>query len=112
MNGIEAMAAVVGRPRTLLIESQSDPSVVSVSVRDSGVGLDPDCGKRVFEAFFTTKPQSMGMGLAISQSIIEEHGGQLMFIPNDGQGATFRFTLPSAGTAEMTDCLSDLSTIA
>ena len=112
MNAIEAMDAVVGRPRTLLIESQSGPSEVSVSVRDSGVGLEPDCGKRVFEAFFTTKTQSMGMGLAISRSIIEEHGGQLMFIPNDGQGATFRFTLPSAGMAEMTDSLSASSTVA
>jgi signal transduction histidine kinase len=112
MNGIEAMAAVVGRPRTLLIESQSYRSEVSISVRDSGVGIDPDHDKRIFEAFFTTKSQGMGMGLAISRSIIEEHGGQLMFSPNDGQGATFRFTLPSAGLARATHSMSASSAIA
>jgi signal transduction histidine kinase len=97
MNGIEAMVGVASDARTLLIESQSDPTGVLVSVRDSGVGIRPEDGKRIFEAFFTTKPRGMGMGLAISRSIIEEHGGQLTFTPNDGQGVTFRFTLPSEG---------------
>jgi C4-dicarboxylate-specific signal transduction histidine kinase len=90
MNGIEAMDSVASHPKTLLIESQSDRSEVSVSVRDSGIGIDAENGKRIFEAFFTTKPQ--GMGLAISRSIIEEHGGQLIFSPNGDQGTTFRFT--------------------
>jgi signal transduction histidine kinase len=96
MNGIEAMASIATRPKTLLIESQSDRSEVQVSVRDSGVGIDAENGKRIFEAFFTTKPQGMGMGLAISRSIIEDHGGQLMFSPNGDQGTTFRLTLPCA----------------
>lgn len=96
MNGVEAMESVACHPKTLVIASQSDPSGVSVSVRDSGIGIDPGNGKRIFEAFFTTKPQGMGMGLAISRSIVEEHGGQLMFSPNADQGSTFRFSLPFA----------------
>jgi signal transduction histidine kinase len=87
---------VANHPNTLLIESESDRSKVFVSVRDSGMGVDAENGKRIFEAFFTTKPQGMGMGLAISRSIIEEHGGQLTFSPNSDQGTTFRFTLPCA----------------
>lgn len=99
INAIEAMVGVASDARTLLIESQFDPTRVLVSVRDSGVGIGPEDRTRIFEAFFTTKPQGTGMGLAISRSIIEEHGGQLTFRPNDGQGATFRFTLPSEGNA-------------
>jgi C4-dicarboxylate-specific signal transduction histidine kinase len=95
MNGVEAMDLVASHPKALLIESESDRSEVFVSVRDSGMGVDAENGKRIFEAFFTTKPQGMGMGLAISRSIIEEHGGQLTFSPNSDQGTTFRFTLPS-----------------
>jgi signal transduction histidine kinase len=96
MNGIEAMVAVANGQRTLLIESQSHPTGVSITVRDSGVGIDPRDSERIFETFFTTKPRGMGMGLAISRSIIEEHGGELIFTPNDSPGATFRFTLPYA----------------
>ncbi len=96
MNGIEAMDSAASDPKALLIESQSDRSEVSVSVRDSGIGIDADNGKRIFDAFFTTKPRGMGMGLAICRSIIEEHGGQLTFSPNADQGSTFRFTLPCA----------------
>jgi PAS domain S-box-containing protein len=94
MNGIEAMSAVTDRSRELLIRSvllESDR--VLVAVQDSGIGLQPESLDHLFEAFFTTKPKGMGMGLAISRSIIEAHGGQLWAIPNDGPGATFQLTL-------------------
>jgi signal transduction histidine kinase len=65
-------------------------------VRDSGVGLAPEEMVQVFEAFYSTKPEGMGMGLWICRSIIEVHGGQLTARPNDAGGATFQFVLPSS----------------
>jgi signal transduction histidine kinase len=65
-----------------------------ISVSDTGIGLSIDEAKRIFEAFFTTKPQGTGMGLSISRRIIESHGGRLWASPNAGRGATFQFTLP------------------
>jgi PAS domain S-box-containing protein len=95
MNGLEAMAAVGDRPRELVLRSQGpDAGEVRVSVQDAGVGLDPTTADRLFNAFFTTKPGGMGMGLSISRSIIEAHGGRLWATPNSGPGATFQFTLP------------------
>ena len=97
VNGIEAMDGVRERPRELVIQSDlADTGLVSVTVRDSGVGLDPQQMERVFEAFFTTKPEGVGMGLSISRTIIEAHGGRLWAISNQGPGATFQFTLPIA----------------
>jgi signal transduction histidine kinase len=79
----------------LLIKTQRDDSdQVLISVTDSGLGLDPKHAERLFEAFFTTKTEGMGMGLSISRSIIESHGGRLWATPNAGPGATFQFTLP------------------
>jgi signal transduction histidine kinase len=99
MNGIEAMKDVAARSRELWIRSCPHQECgVLVSVRDSGIGLDPAGLERVFEAFYTTKAQGMGMGLSISRSIIEAHGGQLWPSTNDGNGATFQFTLPTEGT--------------
>jgi signal transduction histidine kinase len=96
MNGVEAMAAVDDRPRELVIRSETDAEQrVLVAVQDAGVGLDPREADRLFTAFFTTKPNGMGMGLAISRSIIETHGGQLWAIPNSTHGATFQFSLPA-----------------
>ena len=94
MNGVEAMASASGGPRELLIRSrpyESDKALVAV--QDSGVGLDGQDLEKIFDAFYTTKPRGMGMGLAISRSIVEDHGGRLWATPNDGPGATFQFTL-------------------
>ena len=96
MNAIEAMGAIVTRPRLLSIATMSDSSAVSVSVKDRGVGIDQEALERVFEPFFTTKPKGMGIGLAISRSIIETHGGLLWATRNRGPGATFQLRLPTA----------------
>jgi PAS domain S-box-containing protein len=94
INAIEAMSGVGENPRELVVRSEKDGSQrVLVAVRDSGPGLDPKSLDHLFTAFFTTKPKGMGMGLAISRSIIEAHGGRLWAVPNDGPGATFQFTL-------------------
>jgi signal transduction histidine kinase len=95
MNAIEAMSAVADRPRELAITTQNgEPDHVVVAVRDSGVGLDPKSSERIFEAFYTTKPAGMGMGLSISRSIVQDHGGRLWAVANDGPGTTFQFTVP------------------
>jgi C4-dicarboxylate-specific signal transduction histidine kinase len=94
MNGIEAMATVNGRPRELLVGSRRHESdKVMVYVQDSGVGIDRQNGNCIFDPFYTTKPNGMGMGLAISRSIVEDHGGSLWATPNDGPGAIFQFTI-------------------
>jgi PAS domain S-box-containing protein len=95
MNGSEAMSSVAHRPRELLVRSRRDESDhVLVAVHDVGVGIEPDNLKRIFDAFYTTKPQGMGMGLAIARSIIESHGGRLWAVPNAGPGMTFQLALP------------------
>jgi C4-dicarboxylate-specific signal transduction histidine kinase len=97
MNGIEAMTAIADRPRILWIRSQIDNSGdVIVSVLDSGIGLGSDTD-RPFTPFFTTKAEGMGMGLSISRSLIENHGGRLWATANSPHGAVFSFTLPAAG---------------
>jgi PAS domain S-box-containing protein len=94
MNGIEAMTAVTNRPRLLWVQSRIDESGdVLVAVRDSGPGLGSEAD-RVFTPFFTTKANGMGMGLSISRSLVENHGGQLWAGPNVPHGAVFSFTLP------------------
>jgi two-component system, LuxR family, sensor kinase FixL len=100
VNGIEAMSGVAGRPRELIVRSGTDGAGgVLVAVRDSGGGLDPKSVEGIFEPFYTTKADGMGMGLSICRSIIESHGGRLWAAPNsDGSGATFCFTLPAGGT--------------
>jgi len=96
MNGIEAMHPVTDRPRELLIRSQRHGAdEVLVAVQDSGIGLDPQSIAQLFDAFVTTKPGGMGMGLSISRSISEAHGGRLWASSNTGPGATFQFTLPT-----------------
>ena len=101
MNGIEAMSSVSDGSRQLLIKTQRDDSEqVLISVTDSGIGLDPKHAEHLFEAFFTTKTEGMGMGLSISRSIIEAHGGRLWATPNAGSGATFQFTVPMSPDVE------------
>jgi PAS domain S-box-containing protein len=101
MNAVEAMASVTDRARVLAITSHraKDGSPI-VTVEDSGLGLDSANAERIFDAFFTTKPGGMGMGLSISTSIIEAHGGRLWASPNSPHGTAFHFTLPIGGGTE------------
>jgi signal transduction histidine kinase len=95
MNAVKAMSGVQERARELVVTTQNiDQDRVEVTVEDSGTGMDPSTMARVFEAFYTTKPGGMGMGLSISRSIIQNHGGRLWATNNDGPGTSFHFTLP------------------
>src|SRR5262249_38303495 len=94
-NASEAMLGVEGRPRQLLIKTERENGdYVRVTVRDAGVGLDPQIRDKLFDAFATTKSGGMGIGLSVSRSIIERHHGRLWAEPNDGPGATFSFSIP------------------
>jgi PAS domain S-box-containing protein len=100
MNGVEAMQSVTDRPRELVIRShQGETRQVLVSVTDSGVGISAENADRVFNAFFTTKSDGMGMGLSICRSIMEAHRGRLWATANVPFGATFQFTLPVSATS-------------
>jgi len=95
MNAIEAMSGADIGPRELLVRSGTNESRgIIVSVHDSGPGLDPKSLEHLFEAFYTTKPHGLGMGLAICRSIIEAHSGRLWATANAPHGAVFQFTLP------------------
>jgi signal transduction histidine kinase len=92
VNAIEAMKDSGGE---LTVKSHLQGGQLQFSVSDTGVGLPEGNMEQIFSAFFTTKPQGSGMGLAISRSIVESHGGRLWATANDGRGATFHFTLPA-----------------
>jgi PAS domain S-box-containing protein len=92
LNGIEAMQDTGGE--MTIASKRSEDGQLLISVSDSGTGLPVNESERIFEAFFTTKPQGTGMGLSISRRIIESHDGRLWASPNAGRGATFQFTLP------------------
>ena len=98
LNAAQAMMVAADRPRAVTVRSRRDPTGgVQVEVRDVGVGIKADDGERVFDAFFTTKADGMGMGLSICRAIIEAHGGRIWATGNDPDpGATFRFVLPAA----------------
>ena len=94
-NATEAMRTIDDRPRELFIRTERhEQNHVLLSVKDSGVGLTAQAAERIFEAFYTTKTDGMGIGLSISRSIIEAHQGRLWAVPNDGPGATFFLALP------------------
>ncbi|MCU1337018.1 MAG: histidine kinase [Bryobacterales bacterium] len=97
MNAIESMAMRIDGPRELIVASQNHgKDQIVIQVRDSGVGLDHGRTEQIFKPFVTSKSNGLGMGLSISRSIIEAHGGRLSAVPNDGPGATFLFSLRAA----------------
>lgn len=93
-NAADAMDSTADRPKLVQITTMRDDTHVLFEVRDAGVGLDPLLGETIFEAFNTTKPNGMGIGLSVSRSIVTAHQGRLWGTPNDGPGATFTFSLP------------------
>jgi C4-dicarboxylate-specific signal transduction histidine kinase len=97
LNASDAMSAIEDRPRRLVIRTARDESDrVRLAVQDAGVGFQPQDLPRVFETFYTTKNDGMGIGLSVSRSIIERHQGRLWATANDGPGATFSFSIPCA----------------
>ena len=95
MNSVEAMKGITERTRELSVSSTlAEPSGVLIAIKDTGPGLDPAVADRMFQPFFTTKPDGLGMGLAICRSIVEAHGGRLWVSPREPHGADVRFTVP------------------
>jgi signal transduction histidine kinase len=106
LNGIEAMRNTTGE---MSVESRLvENCQVLVSVTDAGVGLPTEKTDQIFNAFFTTKPHGIGLGLAITRSIIESHGGRVWATPNCGRGTTFNFTLPSKTEASSKNAAEEL----
>jgi PAS domain S-box-containing protein len=97
LNGIEAMKDVSGE--LTITSKRTEDGQLMISVSDSGIGIAPGQANKIFDAFFTTKPQGTGMGLSISRRIIESHGGRIWAIANSGRGTSFQFTLPTDVTA-------------
>jgi signal transduction histidine kinase len=94
-NASDAMSTVNDRPRELTVKSERDEGdCVRLTVKDTGVGFDQEAADRLFQAFYTTKNDGMGIGLSLSRSIIEAHRGRLWATMNDGPGATFSFSIP------------------
>jgi C4-dicarboxylate-specific signal transduction histidine kinase len=98
LNAVEAMKAVVDRPRLLGIRTKAcEQGGIVVAVEDAGVGIGPGQTEQIFTAFYTTKSDGLGLGLPLSRSVIEDHGGKLWMEPNEIHGVTFWFTLPKNG---------------
>ena len=95
LNATDAMLGVNDRTREIVVRTRFDEGGVCVSVQDSGVGFAPEDRDRLFEPFYTTKAQGMGIGLSVSRSVIERHRGRIWAVPNEGPGATFSFSLPA-----------------
>jgi PAS domain S-box-containing protein len=100
LNGIDAMKETTGGGELTINSQRGENEQLAVSVSDTGVGLPPEQVDQIFNAFFTTKPQGTGMGLHISRSIVESHGGRLWATNNSSRGASFYFTLPGGGAAQ------------
>ena len=94
INSIDAMKDVDGTRETAITSQRAENAHLQVSVSDTGIGLPSQRADQIFNAFFTTKPHGTGMGLRISRSIVESHGGRLWAAPNSPRGAYFTFTLP------------------
>ena len=99
LNGIEAMKDMDTGGELTIKSQQGENRQLLISISDTGAGLEPEQAAQIFNAFFTTKPQGTGMGLPISRSIVESHGGRLWATAHPGRGATFQFTLPSEAMA-------------
>jgi signal transduction histidine kinase len=99
-NASESMCGIEDRPRELLIRTAREKEDrVLLTVQDSGLGLAPELAELVFQPFYTTKTNGMGIGLSVSRSIMERHQGHIWAAPNPGVGASFSFSLPEAGAA-------------
>jgi C4-dicarboxylate-specific signal transduction histidine kinase len=106
-NGADAMTTVEDRPRELLIRTdRNEDGQVQLTLKDVGVGFTPETADKLFEAFYTTKTDGMGIGLSVSRSIIERHQGRLWAAPNAGPGATFSFSIP-CGSESVASAPSD-----
>lgn len=100
LNSIEAMKEVDGTRELAIKSERAENEHLMVSVSDTGVGLPPQQADQIFNAFFTTEPHGTGMGLRISRSIVESHGGRLWASDNPPRGASFHFTLPTTAEAQ------------
>jgi C4-dicarboxylate-specific signal transduction histidine kinase len=102
LNASDAMVGIDDHARQALIRTERDDNdQVRLSVQDAGVGFEPERAERLFEAFYTTKTGGMGIGLSVSRSIIERHGGRLWATANSGPGSTFAFSIPRASEVRM-----------
>lgn len=99
INAIEAIDDQAG-PREITVQAGRRTASVEITIQDTGPGLPAEAEKHLFQPFFTTKPDGLGLGLVVSQSIVEAHDGNLWVTPNTGPGVTFHFTLPVAGAGE------------
>lgn len=95
MNAMDAMRDQTSPPKEVVISSRRESQTnILIIVEDSGPGLNPEIAEKIFSPFFTTKPQGTGMGLSISRSIVESHGGRLWSVPRPSGGGIFQFTIP------------------